>query len=140
MRRAVKKILGPIKSTCWTDHSNWTRQQTAENVEPKHLRWLSDSWLMVQNSGACPGEVQNEEMGLRGLRPRGISFWSKEARISFWVDRTIPRIFVWKGISVKSRTTSYRGPSEKKFCQQKNSHSKEAVSTITAFVTQFGDD
>lgn len=42
VRRAVKKILGPIRSICWTDHSNWTRQQTAENVEPKHLRWLSE--------------------------------------------------------------------------------------------------
>ena len=29
VRRAVKKILGPIRSICWTDHSNWTRQQTA---------------------------------------------------------------------------------------------------------------
>eukprot|EP00435_Cladocopium_sp_Y103_P052926 s165_g16.t2 len=42
VRRAVKKLLGPIRSICWTDHANWTRQQTAEQVEPKHLRWLSE--------------------------------------------------------------------------------------------------
>ena len=42
VRRAVKKQLGPIKSICWTDHANWTRQQTLEQVEPKHLRWLSE--------------------------------------------------------------------------------------------------
>ena len=42
VRRAIKKMLGPMRSICWTDHANWTRQQTAESVEPKHLRWLSE--------------------------------------------------------------------------------------------------
>ena len=37
-------MLGPMRSICWTDHANWTKQQTAApaDVEVKHLRWISE--------------------------------------------------------------------------------------------------
>jgi hypothetical protein len=42
VRRAVKKALGPLRCICWTDHANWIKQTTTENVEMKHLRWVSE--------------------------------------------------------------------------------------------------
>ena len=37
-------MLGQMKSLCWTDHANWTKQQTAEivDIDCKHLRWVSE--------------------------------------------------------------------------------------------------
>ena len=40
-KRAQKKFLGAMKSLCWTDHANWTRQLVLEDVDVKHLRWVS---------------------------------------------------------------------------------------------------
>ena len=31
-----------MRSICWTDHANWTRQQTCEEIDIKHLRWMSE--------------------------------------------------------------------------------------------------
>ena len=42
VRRAVKGMLGPLRSIMWTDHSNLTRLQTSEEIQPKHLRRLSE--------------------------------------------------------------------------------------------------
>ena len=42
VKRAVKRSIGPTRCVCWTDHANWRRQQSCENLEPKHLRWLSE--------------------------------------------------------------------------------------------------
>ncbi|CAE7222588.1 pol [Symbiodinium necroappetens] len=42
VRRAVKGMLGPLRCIMWTDHSNLTRLQTSEEIQPKHLRWLSE--------------------------------------------------------------------------------------------------
>jgi len=42
VKRASRKALGVIKCLCWTDHANWTRQVSAEDVEVKHLRWLAE--------------------------------------------------------------------------------------------------
>jgi len=42
VRRAVKGMLGPLRCIMWTDHSNLTRLQSSEEIQPKHLRWLSE--------------------------------------------------------------------------------------------------
>ena len=42
VRRAVKGMIGPLRCIMWTDHSNLTRLQTSEEIQPKHLRWLSE--------------------------------------------------------------------------------------------------
>ena len=43
-KRAQRKLLGPMRSICWTDHANWTKQEKTElvDIEPKHLRWVSE--------------------------------------------------------------------------------------------------
>ena len=43
-KRAQKKVLGPMRTICWTDHANLTKQQTMDHqdIEVKHLRWLSE--------------------------------------------------------------------------------------------------
>ncbi|MFO0005202.1 MAG: hypothetical protein ACK559_29145, partial [bacterium] len=35
MKRAQRRTLGSMRSICWTDHANWTRQQKAVEVDPK---------------------------------------------------------------------------------------------------------
>ena len=42
MKRYQNKILGYMKSQCWTDHANWTRQGDQVDVDVKHLRWYSE--------------------------------------------------------------------------------------------------
>ena len=36
--------MGPMRSLCWTDHANMTKQQTIDQVDIdiKHLRWVSE--------------------------------------------------------------------------------------------------
>ena len=43
-KRGQIKVLGRMRSICWTDHANVTRQQTIETVDidTKHLRWVSE--------------------------------------------------------------------------------------------------
>ena len=41
-KRAQRRCLGSMESLCWTDHANWTKQQTAADVDVKHLRWVSE--------------------------------------------------------------------------------------------------
>lgn len=41
-KRAQRKTLGCMRSLCWTDHANWTKQQTAAEIDVKHLRWTSE--------------------------------------------------------------------------------------------------
>jgi hypothetical protein len=38
VKRAVRRALGACKSILWTDHANWTRQVTTEEIDIKHLR------------------------------------------------------------------------------------------------------
>ena len=40
-KRAQKKLLGAMRSICWTDHANWTRQFVLEDIDIKPLRWVS---------------------------------------------------------------------------------------------------
>ena len=47
-KRAQKKSLGAMKSLCWTDHANWTRQLVLEDIDVKHLRWVS--WIVADGS------------------------------------------------------------------------------------------
>ena len=42
MKREQNKHFGHMKSTCWTDHANWTRRGELVNIEVKHLRWYSE--------------------------------------------------------------------------------------------------
>jgi len=42
MKRHQNKVLGYMRSKCWTDHANWTRQGDKVNIEVKHLRWYSE--------------------------------------------------------------------------------------------------
>ena len=42
MKRAQRRTLRSMRSICWTDHANWTRQRKAVEVDPKHLRWVSE--------------------------------------------------------------------------------------------------
>ena len=48
MKRAQRRYLGTMPSVCWTDHANWTKQQTLEAVDVKHLRWIS--WIIADGS------------------------------------------------------------------------------------------
>lgn len=43
-KRAQRKVLGPMKSICWTDHANFTKQQVLPSVEidVKLLGWTSE--------------------------------------------------------------------------------------------------
>ena len=43
-KRAQRKVLGPMRSLCWTDHANMTKQQTIElaEIDIKLLRWTSE--------------------------------------------------------------------------------------------------
>ena len=43
-KRAQKKHLGPMASIMWTDHANFTKQQTMplQQVDPKLLRWIGE--------------------------------------------------------------------------------------------------
>ena len=65
MKRAQRHTLGSMRSLCWTDHANWTRQQKAVDVEwtrstcdgsvrfwltaPRFVLWraVPPSWLMA---------------------------------------------------------------------------------------------
>ena len=40
-KRAQRRTLGYMRSIAWTDHANLTRQQQAEEIDIKHLRWVS---------------------------------------------------------------------------------------------------
>ena len=43
-KRAQKRVLGPMRCICWTDHANFTKQQNAQpaDLEVKILRWISE--------------------------------------------------------------------------------------------------
>ena len=43
-KRAQRKVLGPMRSVCWTDHANVTKQQVlpSEEIDVKLLRWISE--------------------------------------------------------------------------------------------------
>ena len=43
-KKAQKKILGPMRSVCWTNHANMTNQQSIElvDIDIEHLRWVSE--------------------------------------------------------------------------------------------------
>ena len=43
-KRAQRKVLGPMRSLNWTDHANFTKQQTVEpaDIDVKMLRWTSE--------------------------------------------------------------------------------------------------
>ena len=35
--------MGVARALCWTDHANFTCQQVLEEIEVKHLRWISET-------------------------------------------------------------------------------------------------
>jgi hypothetical protein len=43
-KRAQRRVLGILRSICWTDHANATRQQEVEptEIDPKLLRWIAE--------------------------------------------------------------------------------------------------
>ena len=41
-KRAQRRVLGCMKSLCWTDHANWTKQVVSEEIDVKHLRWTAE--------------------------------------------------------------------------------------------------
>ena len=43
-KRHQRKLLGPMRSVCWTDHANVTKQQVlpSEEIDVKLLRWTSE--------------------------------------------------------------------------------------------------
>ena len=42
IKRAQVATLGSMRSINWTDHANVTKQQVLENIDVKHLRWISE--------------------------------------------------------------------------------------------------
>ncbi len=42
MKRHQNRVVGHMRSKCWTDHANWTRQGDKVGIEVKHLRWYSE--------------------------------------------------------------------------------------------------
>ena len=47
-KRAQKRVLGSLRSICWTDHANWTKQTVLVDIDVKHLRWVS--WILADGS------------------------------------------------------------------------------------------
>ena len=47
-KRAQRRTLGSMRSLCWTDHANWTKQLVLEDIDVKHLRWVS--WIIADGS------------------------------------------------------------------------------------------
>ena len=47
-KRAQKLVLGSLRSICWTDHANWTKQTVLVDIDVKHLRWVS--WILADGS------------------------------------------------------------------------------------------
>ena len=41
-RRHARKVLGSVPALCWTDHAIVARLQTAIDMDPRHLRWVTD--------------------------------------------------------------------------------------------------
>ena len=43
-KRSQRRTLGPMRSICWTDHANFTKQQNTDpaDIEPKILRWVAE--------------------------------------------------------------------------------------------------
>ena len=43
-KRMQRKVLGPMRTLNWTDHANFTKQQTipAEQIDVKLLRWTAE--------------------------------------------------------------------------------------------------
>ena len=41
-KRAQRKMLGSMRSICWTDHANVTKQQEALTIDVKMLRCISE--------------------------------------------------------------------------------------------------
>ena len=39
---AQRRLLGPMRSICWTDHANVTCAQSSDGIEVKLLRWISE--------------------------------------------------------------------------------------------------
>ena len=37
-----------MRSLCWADHANWTKQLVLEDIDVKHLRWVS--WIVADGS------------------------------------------------------------------------------------------
>ena len=48
-KRAQRACLGPMRSICWTDHANLTKQQSSEHIDVKHLRWVAE----ITSDGSC---------------------------------------------------------------------------------------
>ena len=42
IKRAAVTCLGQIRAILWTDHANVKRLQTADDIDVKHLRWVSE--------------------------------------------------------------------------------------------------
>jgi len=42
VRRAGRQVNGPNPCLCWSDHANVVRLQTAVDLDPRHLRWISN--------------------------------------------------------------------------------------------------
>ena len=47
-KRAQKRVLGSLRSICWTDHANWTKQTVLVDIDVKHLRWVN--WILADGS------------------------------------------------------------------------------------------
>ena len=42
MKRAAVSMLGQLRALLWTDHANVKRLQAADEIDVKHLRWVSE--------------------------------------------------------------------------------------------------
>ena len=42
MQRAAVSMLGQLRALLWTDHANVKRLQAADEIDVKHLRWVSE--------------------------------------------------------------------------------------------------
>ena len=43
-----ERVLGSLRSICWTEHANWTKQTVLVDIDVKHLRWVS--WILADGS------------------------------------------------------------------------------------------
>ena len=42
IKRAAVAILGQLRAILWTDHANVKRLQSSDDIDVKHLRWISE--------------------------------------------------------------------------------------------------
>ena len=111
-RRAIKGMIGPVRSILWTGHTNLIRLQGSEEIEPKHLRWLSEFlmdgsqlWSLSGSAKLADGLSRNPENrdSLLAQRTRDLEGLIDQLRgfslVEYFDDKSEGRLIHWSFLS-----------------------------------------